>query len=589
MKNFWTSFLAALAAFVIGSVILSSLSIFFFFGMIASLASVEKEKHKVPEEAVLRLKIGALNEITTSSPYNFLLEQDKEEPISLTSLLEVIEKAKNNHRIEGIYLDSPAPFAGMASLKAVREALEDFKASGKWVVAYADSYTQRGYYLSSVADKLYLNPEGMVEINGLSTMSLFFRNTLKKIGVEMLIFKVGTYKGAVEPFILDGFSEANKEQIISYMNGIWGEIQISVSKSRSIPADSLNAIVNRGPSTFAPQEYLALKMVDGLKYEREVMDDIRERVGLDKDDKIAFVSPNIVNSTSTPKSSGKDLIAVCYAEGEIKDDEGYGATNVISSSSVKELMKLADDDDIDAVVMRVNSPGGSAFISDQIWDAVRYTKAKKPVVVSMGDYAASGGYYISCASSYIFADPVTITGSIGVFGIFPNYAGLADKISLKHDEIKTHEFAGTLGNPFRPLSDGENSMMQTYVERTYNTFLTRVADGRGLTKEEVDAVGQGRVWTGKQALEHKLVDELGGLDDAIKKAAELAGVENYKVSYASTKKSYFDNIFDFALSGLSYKMMHYILTEEEVAAIQASRDLRSMEGVQVLLPYDIAF
>lgn len=592
MKNFWSSFWAALLAFVAGTVILNCIALFVFFGFFASaIFSVADNQKAVPiaDESVLQLDFTNLPEKTQEVSFNFYTETSSS--ATLTDVIRAIHQAKKNNNIEGIYIHCPTPFMGMASLMEVRDAIEEFKASGKWVVAYADQYSQTGYYLSSVADELYLNPQGMIELKGLASSSLFYRQALKKLGVEMTILKVGTYKGAVEPFLLDGYSEANKEQIQSYMQGLWGEIAGKVSHSRNIAQDSLETIVNRGPLFFAPEEYKLLSLVDGLLYEREVMNNLRDKVGVDVDESINFVSPmELLKATKRGKREGQETVVVCYAEGVINSSQATSpfASNVITENLANELIGYADDEDVDAVVLRVNSPGGSAFVSDQIWDAVKYLKTKKPFVVSMGDYAASGGYYISCAADYIFAEPVTITGSIGIYGMIPNLSGLADKIDLKEDVVKTHQYADALSSPFRSMTSGELEKMQAYIERGYDTFISRVADGRKLSKEMVDSIGQGRVWTGSQALERKLVDELGGLPQAIDKAAKLAKLSSdFRIQYKTRQTISFQNFYDLFFNNLSEKMMLRLLTPEEIESIKATRNLRSLEGVQALLPYEI--
>ncbi len=591
MKNFWSSFLAALLAFVLGSIITQCIALFAFIGFMAmaiSPSSNSQVTSQIPDESILKLEIGNLPEKRQDLQLDFY-KKSSSNP-TLTDILRAIERAKKDNRIEGIYIHSPLPLIGMASLLEIREAIEDFKTSGKWVVSYADQYSQTGYYLSSVADELYINPQGMIELKGLSTASLFYRKALEKIGVEVTVLKVGTYKGAVEPFLLDQFSEANKEQIQSYMQGLWSEISNKVSESRGIALDSLEAIVNRGPLFFAPEEYKTLSLADDLLYEREVINNLKEKVGLDEKDELDFVSPMQLLSTPSKTKATNGTVAVCYAEGVINSSEANSpfANNVITEQLATELINYANNDDIDAVVLRVNSPGGSAFVSDQIWDAVKFLRTKKPLVVSMGDYAASGGYYISCAADYIVAEPVTITGSIGIYGMIPNLSRLADKVDLKQDVVKTHQYADALSSIFRSMTPAEKERMQAYIERGYDTFISRVAEGRKMTKAQVDSVGQGRVWTGKQALEKNLVDELGGLQIAIKKAASLANLDsNYRIMYVNRESINLQNFYNLFLNNMSEKLMLRLLTPEELESIKETRNLRSLEGAQALLPYEI--
>lgn len=593
MKNFWSTFAAALLAFVLGTIILQCIALFVFFGIMASFfASTAEKSVSIPSNSVLKIELTSIPEKTNT--YGFSFYDNNNASITLTDLVQAIKRAKDNDNIQGIYINSPLPMAGMASLKVVREALADFsKNSGKWVMAYADQYSQPGYYLSSVADSVFINPQGMLELKGLASSSLFYKNTLKKFGVDMMIFKVGTYKSAVEPYLLDGYSEANKEQIQSYMQGLWNEMRSKISASRHIASSSIDSIVNRGPAMFDPQQYKQLALVDNLLYEREVMQHMHDKLDLSYDDDINFVTPRELLRTPPrfKKSSSNEKIVVCYAEGVINSSVASSPSPFSSSSITEklanELIDQANNDDVAAVVLRVNSPGGSAFVSEQIWDAVMYTKSRKPIVISMGDYAASGGYYISCAGSYIFAEPVTITGSIGIYGMFPNLSGAADKLELKQDVVKTHKYADALSSIIRPMTDDEKLLMQQYIERGYNTFITRVADGRGMTKQSVDSIAQGRVWTGEQALSIHLVDELGGLDAAIEKAASLANVSNYKVDYRNRERYEMSDFYSLFMHSFGRSLLQQILTADEINAILESRELRSLQGFQAILPFEV--
>ena len=593
MKKFWSTFLAALLAVIAGGILyVIAMCFVLMFTVSTVISTISKEeigKSYIPEKSILKLDLLSIHETENKSPFAFLFrDSEKSTPVSLSELVETIERAADDKRIRGIYLNTGLTGAGMASLKEVREALEEFKKSGKWILSYADVYTQKGYYLSSVADKVFLNPVGMMQIEGLSTQSLFYKNALKKLGVEMMIFKVGTYKGAVEPYMLDGFSDANREQIQSFMTGLWEEIAQTVSKSRSISVAEFNNIATTTTFALSAEELKTKKLIDGALYERQVKEAMCKKIGVDDTDDLRFIAPSDLVLPMNKKSSSKskNKIAVYIAEGNIAPaTTDFRQQSVIDEKTAPELLKLANDDNVKAVVLRVNSPGGSAFISDQIWDAVCYIKSKKPIVVSMGDYAASGGYYISCAANYIFAEPVTITGSIGIFGMFPNLAGTADKISLNSDEVKTHENAGMMSNLFRSLTDYEKAQMQKNIERGYDTFISRVAQGRKMSKAMVDSIGHGRVWTGKQAIERKLVDELGGLDEAIVKAASLAGVSNYKVIYKNrSSKSKFLDLF---IGNVYQKIVTTILPQEAIDAIDESHTLYNQEGLQAIFPYEL--
>lgn len=591
MKNFWSTFWAALLGFVVGTIILQCISFFIFMGLLAvSLSSIWQEPSaSLPSDAVLKIDFSNLPEKTQD--FDFHLSSDRS-TVSLTEMIRAIERAQTNPRVKGIYIDSPMPIAGMASLYELRNAIRAFSESGKWVVAYADNYSQSGYYLASVADEVYVNPQGMIDLKGLASQSLFYRNTLKKLGVEMMIFKVGTYKGAVEPFLLDAYSEANKEQLASYMGGLWKEVREKISGDRKISSAALDSIANVGTIFMNPEQYVRTNLADKLLYEREVMSELCRLTGEDEDDDVNFVSPKeVLRATRKRSKSARDhKVVVCYAEGSItsaQDGSPMVSAQTINEKLAEELQEYALDDDVEAVVLRVSSPGGSAFVSDQIWDAMRFLRSKKPVVVSMGDYAASGGYYISCAANCIYAEPVTVTGSIGIFGMIPNLSSFANKIELKQDVVKTHENADAFSSPFRPLTPGEISTMQSYVENGYRTFLSRVAEGRNMTPQQVDSVGQGRVWTGEQALEIGLVDYLGGLPEAVAKAAELANLTKgtYDVVYKTHETLDISSFSDLLFSRIGMKFMTQFLSETEIAAIQEARTLKSLQGLQAIFPY----
>ncbi len=583
MKDFLKMFLASMLGFIVASVILTCISAFLFVGVIAIVASKAQTNTKIPNESVLVVDLSTIKEIESGSPFDNFLDPEKERTLTLTEVIHSIRYAAENPHIEGIYLTSSTPDAGLASIDDVRNALKEFKESGKFIISYADQYSQKGYYLASVADKIYLNPQGAIDLDGMYVSNVFYKNALEKFGVSMQVFKVGTYKGAVEPFILDRLSEPNRAQITSFASELWDNILTGIAQERKLSVDSLRAIVDRAPTFFPQEELVAAKLVDKLCYEREVMDILENDYGIDPDNTVSLAQ--VYDREHRYDNSGEGTVKVLYAEGEITSGVEYGT---ITEGLVGRLLDVADDDDVDAVVLRVNSPGGSSYISDQIWDAVHYTKTKKPIVVSMGDYAASGGYYISCASNYIFAEPSTITGSIGIYGLFPNFAGTAQKLAITEDGVKTGKFAD-FGNMFRPMTDEERALMQRHIERGYDTFLTRVAEGRKLSKAQVDSVAQGRVWTGKQALQRHLVDALGNLDDAIAKASQLAGLETPKVWYESARQDKFSNLMDRYLSQGSERVANTILTEEEIETLKKARLLRSTTGVQARMLYDIQF
>ena len=595
MKDFWKMFLAALLAIIVGSIVTGLLSfLFFIFTMaqIASFSSLQGEsEYVVPNHSVLRLDFTEVKEVTYRNPWDSYLNNGNDQAVSLTQLLNAIDNAKKNPKIDGIYLTASAPVAGMASLSEIRQRLLDFRKSGKFVVAYADNYAQAGYYLASAADELYLNPQGAVDLHGIASTTLFYKQTLAKLGVEMNVFKVGTYKGAVEPYTNTQLSDANREQMNSFTQALWSEILKYISVSRNIEATALNAMVDEAPLFYTAKEYMQNKLVDTVLYSREMKGVLNSYLDQDEDESISFVSVGEMNrARAISRNRGIDgLVKVIYAEGNIIDgDDGVSGYGNINRTLASELIRVAEDDDIDAVVMRVNSPGGSAFVSDVIWDAVEYVKSRKPIVISMGDYAASGGYYISCAANYIYAEPGTITGSIGIFGMFPSFAGTAEKIALTYDGVKTNQYAD-LGNALRPLTDGEKALFQKMVEQGYDTFITRVANGRNLSKAMVDSIGQGRVWTGEQALERKLVDAMGGLDDAIVKAAALAKMTNYKVVYNDRAElSWKKMLRSFGIS-TTRATLNEFFTNDEIEAVRRARLLRSMTGAQAIIPYMVNF
>lgn len=543
MKDFLKFTLATVTGIIVSGLVLFFISILVFFSMVSSSES----ETQVRKNSIMMLDLkGAIAERSQDNPFEFLMEDDFK-TYGLDDILSSIKKAKENEDIKGIYIQASMLSAGFASLEEIRDALKDFKESGKFIVAYADQYTQGLYYLSSVADKVLLNPQGAIEWRGLAAEPMFFKDLLSKIGVEMQVFKVGTYKSAVEPFISTEMSPANREQVSVYLNSIWGQLTSDISASRKISVDSLNAAANRMMLFYPATESVTCGLVDTLIYKNDVRNYLKKMVGVEEDDRMPILSlQDMVNvKKNVPKDKSGNVIAVYYAYGEI-DAPGSSSTSeegINSEKVIKDLRKLKEDEDVKAVVLRVNSPGGSAYGSEQIWYAVSELKKEKPVIVSMGDYAASGGYYISCNADTIVAEPTTLTGSIGIFGMFPNAKGLADKIGLSFDVVKTNQYAD-FGMMSRPMNDGEKGLMQMMVNRGYDLFLTRCSDGRGINMEELDKIAQGRVWTGSSAKELGLVDELGGLDKALEIAIAKAGVDAYTVMSYPKKESFFETLMN---------------------------------------------
>jgi len=545
----------------------------------------------VEENSVYTLKLsGMLNERAASNPLAELTGQVSEN-LGLDNMLEAIQKAKENENIKGIYIEAGAFSSDTpASSHAIREALLDFKKSGKWIVAYSDSYTQNTYYICSVADKVYLNPEGMLDWHGLGGESYYVKDLLAKFGVKFQAVKVGKYKSAVEMLTADQMSDFDREQTMAYLNGIWKVMLDDVSKSRKVSVDSLNAYADQ-LLTFADQkELVSKKMVDKLMYTDEVKGEIKKLLKIDAKEEIKQLTTGEMQNVKGVKKEG-DQIAVYYAYGEIVDSETGSMTdtdhNIVANTVCKDLEKLMNDDDVKAVVLRVNSPGGSAYASEQIWRAVTNLKAKKPVVVSMGGYAASGGYYISCNANYIYTEPTTLTGSIGIFGMFPDVSQLlTQKLGVKFSEVKTNKHSD-FGAVSRPLNADETALLEQYIDRGYKLFRKRVADGRKLKVEQVEEIAQGRVWLGNDALPIKLVDAVGSLNDAVKKAAELAKLKEYHATAYPEEESWLSSLFD-NVTKKSY------LDEEMQAALgeyyEPLRFLKSLDKqsvIQARMPYII--
>ncbi|MBQ8714731.1 MAG: signal peptide peptidase SppA [Prevotella sp.] len=581
MKDFIKYVFATVTGIIVFSLIMGILFVISLVGLAASSAS----SVPVEDNSVFTLMLsGQVNE-RAEEDIIALLNGQVTENLGLDDIIASIKKAKDNEDIKGIYLESGLfSIDTPASAHAIREALLDFKKSGKWIIAYGDSYTQTTYYICSVADKVYLNPQGMVDWHGLASNPMFLKDLLAKFGVKFQLCKVGKYKSAPEMMTADGMSEPNREQVTAYMTGIWKVMLKDVSESRKISVDSLNAYADRFITLANQPDLVKMKMVDKLMYTDEVKGEIKKLLKIDADDHIKQLSISDMINVKGKKEKGEE-IAVYYAYGEIIDSETGDLTqqehNIVATTVCKDLEELAEDDDVKAVVLRVNSPGGSAYASEQIWHAVTNLKAKKPVVVSMGGYAASGGYYISCAANYIYTEPTTITGSIGIFGMFPDISGLlTDKLGIKFDEVKTNKHAA-FGTIARPFSEEEMALLDQYIGRGYELFRKRVADGRKLSVDAVEEIAQGRVWLGNDALGIKLVDAIGSLDDAVKKAAQLAKLNEYKTaSYpaptdwmdqimsVTNKESYLDEQMRATL-GEYYEPFHYIKGINKQSAIQA--------------------
>ena len=586
MKEFLKYVLATITGIILVTIIMGILSVISLIGLAASSAS----STQVEENSVFTLKLsGQLDERTDENPIAKLTGQVSEN-LGLDNIVSAIHKAKDNDDIKGIYIEaglfsSDTP----ASTHTIREALLDFKKSGKWIVAYADSYEQSTYYICSVADKIFLNPDGMIDWHGLASTPYFVKDLLAKFGVKYQLCKVGKYKSAPEMMTADQMSEPNREQVTAYITGIWDVMLKEVSDSRKIPVDSLNAYADRFVTLAEPADYVKMKMVDKLIYTDEVKAEINKMLKADEKDKVNQLTLADMEGVKGKKQEG-DQVAVYYAYGEIVDSETGGLTssghNIVANTVCKDLERLAKDDGVKAVVLRVNSPGGSAYASEQIWRSVMNIKAKKPIVVSMGGYAASGGYYISCAANYIVAEPTTITGSIGIFGMFPDFSGLlTDKLGVKFDEVKTNKFAA-FGTVARPFNADEMSLLEKYIGRGYELFRKRVADGRKQSVEQIEEIAQGRVWLGNDALKIKLVDEIGGLDKAIEKAAKLAKLDKYHATNYPEEASWWESLMSSVDSKDSYLDMQMRETlGEYYEPLMFVKSINRQNAIQARLPY----
>lgn len=567
--------------------IVLSVFLFFLIGVISIFGIVASSETETPvkSNSIMFLDLnGNLVERSEDNPFTQFFGDDFN-TYGLDDILTAIKKAKETDEIKGIYLQASFLNTSFASLEEIRNALLDFKESGKFIVAYSDNYTQGLYYLSSIADKIMLNPEGSIDWKGLASQPIFYKDLLQKLGIEMQVFKVGTYKSAVEPFISTEMSPANREQVTAFVSSIWNKLLSDVSLSREIPTDSLNAYADRMLMYHPAKEFIDCKMVDTLVYKDGVRNYLKQLLQLEDDDNVRTLNlSEMVNiKKNVPKDKSGNIIAVYYAYGDIdnmSDNEG-----IVSKKVIKDLRRLREDDNVKAVVMRVNSPGGSAFGSAQIWNEVRLLKEKKPVIVSMGDYAASGGYYISCAADSIVAQPTTLTGSIGVFGMIPNVKGLTDKLGLNFDIVKTNKFSdlGALG---RGLNNDEQALIQMSTNDNYNLFITRCANGRNMSIEDIEKIAEGRVWTGEKAKEIGLVDELGGLDRAIEIAVNKAGIENYTIIAHPAKEDFFSSL-------MNKKTSDYINSKLEncfgdyYKGFSFIKNLEKTDFMQARMPFDL--
>lgn len=585
MKEFIKNVGATVVGIFVFTILVGAIGMMSLVGMVASGSSAKD----VADNTVFVINLeGQLQERSVDNPFSQYLG-GAASTIGLDDLLDGIKKAKENDKIKGIYIEAGA-FApdSYASLQAVRKALVDFKKSGKWIVAYGDIYTQATYYVASVADKVYLNPSGQIDWHGLASQTMFLKDALAKFGVQMQVVKVGAYKSATEMFTGDKMSDANREQVTAFLGGIWQNVCQDVAKSRKVSVEQLNQYADNFITFAEPKSYVGMKLVDGLLYHDQLKDEVKKLMKLGKDDDISTIGLAGIMNVPGGKEEG-DEIAVYYAYGDIVD----GASGALSQSESvidgtkvsKDLEDLADDDDVKAVVIRINSGGGSAYASEQMWRAIQLVKAKKPVVVSMGGMAASGGYYMSCSANWIVAEPTTLTGSIGIFGMFPDMSGLVtQKLGVKFDEVKTNKNSA-FGTMARPFSEEEMAYLSSYISRGYSLFRQRVADGRHMSVDAVEKVAQGHVWVGQDALKIKLVDQLGGLDDAVAKAAKLAKLDEYYTASYPGKVDWLD-LFTSAMSSGSYidNQMRAAMGEY-YSTFMLLKDINKQSAIQARIPY----
>lgn len=587
MKDFLKNVSATVVGIFVFTILVGALTVMSIIGMVAS----DSSSKDVSDNTVFVINLeGQLEERSVDNPFSQVMGGATSQ-IGLDDLLNGIKKAKENDKIKGIYIEAGAFVPdSYASLQAVRKALEDFKKSGKWIIAYGDVYTQATYYLASVANKVYLNPSGQIDWHGIASQSMYLKDALAKFGVKMQVVKVGAYKSATEMFTGDKMSDANREQVTAFLTGTWQNVCKDVAESRHVTVEQLNAYADN-LITFADQkDYLKMKLVDKLLYHDQLKAEVKALMKLDSDDDYNTVGIAGMKNVPEGKADGEE-IAVYYAYGDIVDGVSgvmsQGASVIDGNTVSKDLEDLADDDDVKAVVIRINSGGGSAYASEQMWRAIQLLKAKKPVVVSMGGMAASGGYYMSCSANWIVAEPTTLTGSIGIFGMFPDMSGLiTQKLGVKFDEVKTNKNSA-FGTTARPFSEEEMSYLSTYIDRGYKLFRQRVADGRHMSTADVEKIAQGHVWLGQDALKIKLVDQLGGLDDAVAKAAKLAKVDEYYTNAYPAKADWFDQLTN-TLSSDSYidNQMRAAMGEY-YSTFMLLKNINQQSAIQARIPYII--
>ncbi len=584
MKEFIKYTMATVVGLVLVSIIMGVLTIVSVAGMVAS----EGMSSPIEKKSVLRISLqGSMVERAGAENPLASLGGTATQQIALDEALQALKKAAKNDKIEGIYMEGGAFSAYPAEAQELRQALLEFKKSGKWIVAYADTYSRSAYYLCSVADKVYLNPIGMLEWSGLSSNPMFWTGLMKKVGVRMQVFKVGTYKSAVEPYIAEQMSDANREQVASFQQSIWENMLKEVAKSRRTTVEALNLLADSLTVLSDPQASVKGGLVDKTCYQSEVKKELKKRTKTEEDESLRFVSLSDVAKSEELNDKVTDEVAVYYAYGEIKDDvtAAFNQGSVITAKQMtKDLQDLREDDDVKAVVLRVNSPGGSAYASEQIWHEIQLLSKEKPVIVSMGAMAASGGYYISCGAKKIYAEPTTLTGSIGIFGMIPDATELlTEKLGLRWDVVKTNALSdfGAMG---RPLNEAECRLMQAYVNKGYELFTGRVAQGRHMQQDSVKAIAEGRVWTGEQAVKIGLVDHLGNLNDAVAAAAKAAKIEKYSVGRYPEPSPWYASMLNTKKADYMDSQMRSALGDF-YPAFSLIRDIKSQNPIQARMTF----
>ena len=585
MKDFFKNVFATMLGLFLFGIVMSFMGLMCLIGIIASSSSTTK----IEDNSVLVLKLDG--SMTEQEEENMMNSLQGISSLSFEGTMKAIKKAKDDDKVAGIYLEAGQFGADLAQAEEIEKALLDFRKSGKWIIAYGENYSTLGYYLASTANKIYLNKDGMIEWSGIGGEKVYYKNLLAKVGIKFVTTKVGKYKSAVEQLTADNISDADREQTQRYLDGWWNTILATVAKNRSLNKDSLNAYADRVITLEAPENMQKYKLVDGLIYNDQIADIVRKQLGIDKEDDINKLTVDDINADDTPVTG--EHIAVYYAYGDIVDKASPQSIfqddrQIVGNDMCKDLEDLAKDDDVKAVVIWVNSGGGSAYASEQIWHQISELKKVKPVVVSMSGAAASGGYYLSSNANWIVADPTTITGSIGIFGLFLDRSELyTKKLGINYAEVKTNRNSvfGASGHPFTPE---QLSLLQNNVNRGYMLFKKRVAEGRKMTMEQVENIAQGRVWLGQDAIKLKLVDQLGGLDDAIAKAAKLAKMNDYETASYPSPLSTWEQLLGSYVSGddlLNGKMQAYL--GEFYEPFKIINDAKHMDKVQARMPYII--